>query len=61
VRTITLTWENNVAKLGVAITGSGSATPSLDNHALSQVVETSDELLYGLEFVTDGWQQYRTP
>jgi len=34
---------------------------SLDNHALSQVVETSDEwITYGLEFVTDGWQQYRT-
>jgi 3-oxoacyl-[acyl-carrier-protein] synthase-3 len=31
--------------LGVAITGSGSATPEahLDNHALSQIVDTSDE------------------
>lgn len=31
--------------VGVAITGSGSATPafSLDNHQLSQIVETSDE------------------
>jgi 3-oxoacyl-[acyl-carrier-protein] synthase III len=33
------------AGVGIAITGSGSATPdvSLDNDALSQVVETSDE------------------
>lgn len=32
-------------QLGVAITGSGSATPAqcLDNHALSYLVETSDE------------------
>ncbi|MEQ8963019.1 MAG: 3-oxoacyl-ACP synthase, partial [Coleofasciculus sp. C2-GNP5-27] len=30
---------------GIAITGSGSATPDgvLDNHQLSQMVETSDE------------------
>ncbi|MBD2040087.1 beta-ketoacyl-ACP synthase III [Microcoleus sp. FACHB-672] len=35
----------NQLGLGVAITGSGSATPaaSLDNHRLSQIVETSDE------------------
>lgn len=35
----------NQLGLGVAITGSGSATPaaSLDNHRLSQLVETSDE------------------
>lgn len=33
------------AEIGVAFTGSGSATPttSLDNHDLSRVVETSDE------------------
>ncbi|MBW4549570.1 MAG: ketoacyl-ACP synthase III [Aphanocapsa sp. GSE-SYN-MK-11-07L] len=32
-------------QFGIAITGSGSATPplALDNHGLSQVVETSDE------------------
>jgi len=37
--------ENNVQNLGVAIIGSGSATPTtyLDNQVLSQVVETSDE------------------
>lgn len=31
--------------IGIAMTGSGSCTPqaSLDNHALSQIVETSDE------------------
>ena len=30
---------------GIAVTGSGSCTPpvSLDNHGLSQIVETSDE------------------
>ncbi|MBW4679044.1 MAG: ketoacyl-ACP synthase III [Microcoleus vaginatus WJT46-NPBG5] len=35
----------NQLGLGVALTGSGSATPaaSLDNHRLSQIVETSDE------------------
>jgi len=50
--------------LGVAITGSGSATPatSLDNHALVRWLKLQmNGLLYGLEFVTDGWQQYRTP
>jgi 3-oxoacyl-[acyl-carrier-protein] synthase-3 len=37
--------ENNVQNLGVAIIGSGSATPTtrVDNQALSQLVETSDE------------------
>lgn len=35
----------NQLGVGIAITGSGSATPdvSLDNHQLSQMVETSDE------------------
>lgn len=37
--------ENEVQNSGVAITGSGSATPasSLDNQMLSKLVETSDE------------------
>jgi len=49
---------------GVAITGSGSATPvtSLGNQALSQVVGTSDEWTpHGLGFVTGGWQQDLSP
>lgn len=34
--------------IGIAFTGSGSAVPgaSLDNHGLSQIVETSDEWIY---------------
>jgi len=54
VRTIP-TFENNVAKFRVAITGSGSATPvtSLGNQALSQVVETSDE------WITTDWDSSR--